>query len=62
MSAIVAMIVQVLVQVILAWIKGRISPSMQPAVMVDFEKAYGEAVAQKSAQPLREFLVGLRGA
>jgi len=62
MSAIVAMIVQVLVQVILAWIKGRMAPSMQPAVMVEFEKAYAAAVAQKSAQPLRDFLTGLRQA
>jgi len=62
MSAIAAMIVQVLVQVILAWIKGRLAPSMQPAVMVEFEKAYEAAIAQKSAQPLRDFLKGLHGA
>ncbi len=56
-----ALVLQVLVQMLLAWIKGNVVAGQQPSVVKDVEDAYEDAVRQRSAQPLRDLLKRLRG-
>ena len=60
MSPILILIIQAIVELVLWWIKNRVSADRQPAALKEFEVAYAEAKAQKSSKPLRDLFDRLR--
>lgn len=60
MPAWIALVLQVLIQMILQWIKGKLAPADQPAALKEFEAALAEAQATKSTKPLRDLWNRLR--
>lgn len=62
MSPILVMLLQLVLEAVLWWIKNKMSAEARPAAEKAVEEAYAAARAQRSARPLLDLLRRLRGA